>query len=100
MEIIKYDEVSFVIHSKLKNTYVGYISVNWNYVAKIYVLPEHRMKGIGSTLLRSAENKVKSLGFSEIQLDCIPEDKMTKLEEFYFKNGYSLKDGNRFYKNL
>lgn len=101
MDLYRYDEETFVIHYQLDEQYVGRINVNWNYVAKIYVLPGYRRRGLGTALLAAAEAEIARGGYAEVKLDCIPDDvEKSRLDAFYRKNGYSTEDGIRFYKKL
>ena len=47
------------------NKRVGSISVDSNEITGFWIDAPHRGRGIGRTLLRLAENKVKSLGYNQ-----------------------------------
>lgn len=67
------------------------------HIARIGLLPEHRGKGLGTTLLQHAEDWVKSQNSKAIWLDYLPESE--NLIKFYESAGYQtfteFKDGEK-----
>ncbi|WP_214480813.1 GNAT family N-acetyltransferase [Bacillus sp. SM2101] len=64
----------------IKNTYIGYI-------ADLYVLEEHRKKGIGNKLLKAGLNKCKQHGYKYVQLNVFAKNPAKNLyEEFGFED--------------
>ena len=56
---------------------------------KIYLLPQLQGKGLGIKMLQFAENSVKELGATALELNV---NKYNKALHFYNHNGYTLKE--------
>jgi GNAT superfamily N-acetyltransferase len=97
MELIctRYDEDSF----RLELVSMGYIEVNFNYIASLWIEPENRRKGYGTLLLASAETIILGNRYDECILDAIPKEISREvLDIFYTKNGYVNEHGYRYKK--
>lgn len=70
-----------------KSSLVGFVAVDRQrfrpYVSHLYVIEEHRGKGVASQLLELAETSALEMGFSEVRLWC-----KFPLVGFYSKRGY------------
>lgn len=67
---------------------VGFVNLAWDggihgFILDTTVVPKHRRKGIGSTLLRRAADVARERGIEWLHVDFIPE-----LRSFYRKAGY------------
>ena len=79
--IIEYDENGNSIGGILGGTYWG-----WMYVDILWVHENHRKKGIGSRLLREAEQEAVRRGCHHVHLDTMS----WQAPEFYKKHGYEV----------
>lgn len=97
--LYEYDEDSFLLVLYMNEKYIGYVCVNFNYIAKIWVDSKRRKNGYGSLLLNEAENLIFNKGYDECILDAIsPEIPFTGLQTFYIKNNYTQIYNTRFSK--
>jgi ribosomal protein S18 acetylase RimI-like enzyme len=60
------------------------------WIYSLAVLPEKRRIGIGTKLLKHAENELKQLGCVKINLQIFQHNEIVK--EFYLKNGYEIEE--------
>ena len=81
INIIEYDENGNSIGGILGGTYWG-----WMYVDILWVHENHRKKGIGSRLLREAEQEAVRRGCHHVHLDTMS----WQAPEFYKKHGYEV----------
>ena len=57
------------------------------FISNLYILPEYRKKGYASVLLQTAEDYIKSMGFTEAHLWC-----KESLITYYQKRGYEIEN--------
>ena len=81
LNIVEHDEKGNVIGGVLGGTYWG-----WMYVDILWVHENHRKKGIGSKLLREAEEEAIRRGCHHVHLDTMS----WQAPDFYKKHGYSV----------
>ena len=81
LHIVEYDENGIVIGGILGGTYWG-----WMYVDILWVREDHRRQGIGSRLLRAAEQAAKRRGCHHVHLDTMS----WQAPQFYKKHGYEV----------
>ena len=81
LNLIEYDGEGNVIAGILGGTYWG-----WMYVDILWVHEKHRKKGIGSKLLREAEEEAVCRGCHHVHLDTMS----WQAPEFYKKHGYEV----------
>ena len=81
LNIVEYDENCNTIGGLLGGTYWG-----WMYVDILWVHEKHRHTGIGSKILREAENEAIRRGCHHIHLDTMS----WQSPEFYKKHGYEV----------
>jgi putative acetyltransferase len=62
---------------------VGWVEVGGDYIAGMYVQPQHAGQGIGSALLAHAEAAIQAAGYPAVRLDA-----SWNAEEFYVRRGY------------
>lgn len=62
---------------------IGWIEVDRNRVAALYVLPSVARRGVGSALLLLAETAIGTGGYTSVQLDASPN-----ALDFYLRRGY------------
>lgn len=60
------------------------------WIYSLAINPEYRKKGIGSLLLKYAENELKKLNCPKISLQILTSNK--EIVDFYKKNGYSIEE--------
>ena len=77
--------------ASVEHTVVGTVMAGYDghrgWIYSMAVLPDHQKKGIGSALLRYAEQKLWALGCLKVNLQIMEGNE--KVEEFYEANGYS-----------
>ena len=81
LNIVEYDEKGNVIAGILGGTYWG-----WMHVDILWVDASFRKKGIGSRLLKSAEEDARKRGCHSVHVDTMS----WQAPEFYKKNGYKI----------
>ncbi len=81
LNAVEYDSDGNVIGGILGGTYWG-----WMYVDILWVHEDHRRKGIGSRLLKDAENEAIRRGCHHVHLDTMS----WQAPEFYKKHGYEV----------
>ena len=81
LNIVEYDGDGNIIGGIVGGTYWG-----WMYVDILWVHEEHRRKGIGTKLLRTAEKQAKERGCNHVHLDTMS----WQAPEFYKKHGYEV----------
>ena len=81
LNIVEYDENGNTIGGILGGTYWG-----WMYVDILWVHESHRHKGIGSKLLRQAEQEAVCRGCHHVHLDTMS----WQAPDFYKKHGYEV----------
>ena len=81
LHIVEYDDSGNVIAGLLGGTYWG-----WMYVDILWVHENHRKKGLGSRLLRSAEEEAIRRRCHHVHLDTMS----WQAPDFYQKHGYSV----------
>ena len=81
IHIVEYDNDGNVIGGILGGTYWG-----WMYVDILWVDENHRKKGIGSRLLRAAEEEAIRRGCHHVHLDTMS----WQAPDFYKKHGYEI----------
>ena len=81
INIVEYDENGNIIGGILGGTYWG-----WMYVDILWVHEKYRHMGIGSKLLRAAENEAISRECHHVHLDTMS----WQAPEFYKKHGYEV----------
>ena len=81
IHIVEYDANGNVIGGILGGTYWG-----WMYVDILWVDEKHRKKGIGSRLLRAAEEEAAQRGCHHVHLDTMS----WQAPDFYKKHGYEV----------
>lgn len=87
------DNLFFTAESDEKKV-VGTIMAGYDghrgWIYSMAVDPDYRKKGIGSLLLKHAENELKKLDCPKINLQVLPSNK--EVVDFYKKNGYSVEE--------
>jgi ribosomal protein S18 acetylase RimI-like enzyme len=78
------DVAGFVMFADKKGRYTEVVSIG--VIENIYVVPDHRREGIGSALLGSAEDALRSDGVAVITLDVMAENEAAR--RFYARHGY------------
>jgi ribosomal protein S18 acetylase RimI-like enzyme len=90
---IKSDDNLFFIAQE-KNRIIGTVMAGYDghrgWIYLLAVIPEKRKQGIGTKLLKHAENELKRLGCVKINLQIISNNGSVK--EFYKKNGYNIEE--------
>ena len=81
LNIIEYDDNGNIIGGLLGGTYWG-----WMYVDILWVHENHRKRGIGTKLLKSAENEAILRGCHHVHLDTMS----WQAPDFYKKHGYEI----------
>lgn len=81
INIIEYDRDGNIVGGILAGTYWG-----WMYVDILWVQESHRKKGIGSKLLRQAEEEALRRGCHHVHLDTMS----WQAPGFYKKHGYEV----------
>ena len=104
--------IIFIDMLKDENKNIGFIMYqvdsdesDWNerlgfgFIREFFVLKEYRRLGLGSLLLKNAENKLKKLGVQHFYLTSSKKD---YVKDFYRVNGYEgenvfTKNGNEYF---
>ncbi len=93
LNIVEYDENRNVIAGILGGTYWG-----WMHIDILWVEEKYRKAGIGSRLLKTAEEEAKRRGCHSVHIDTMS----WQAPEFYKKHGYriiskldNIPDGNK-----
>ena len=81
LNIVEYDENNSIIAGILGGTYWG-----WLHIDILWVAEKYRMQGIGSKLLKAAEEEAKKRGCHSVHLDTMS----WQAPEFYKKHGYKI----------
>lgn len=81
LNIVEYDENGNIIAGILGGTYWG-----WMHIDILWVNENFRKKGIGSKLLKSAEEKARKRGCHSVHVDTMS----WQAPEFYKKHGYKI----------
>ena len=81
LNIVEYDENKNVIGGILGGTYWG-----WMHIDILWVDIKFRKKGIGSRLLKAAEEEARKRGCHSVHVDTMS----WQAPEFYKKNGYKI----------
>ena len=81
LNIVEYDENNSIIAGILGGTYWG-----WLHIDILWVAEKCRMQGIGSKLLKAAEEEAKKRGCHSVHLDTMS----WQAPEFYKKHGYKI----------
>ena len=63
---------------------IGWVEVNRDFVAALYVSPRSSCRGVGSALLAVAENEVRRFGYATVRLEA-----SQNAIDFYVRRGYS-----------
>ena len=79
--LVEYDADGAVIAGLLGGTYWG-----WMYIDILWVDERYRRQGIGSRLLRAAEDEARGRGCHHVHLDTMS----WQAPEFYKKHGYAV----------
>ena len=64
---------------------VGWVEIYQARIEGMYVCPDHARGGVGSALLRHAEDRIRSAGHAVVALDA-----SSNAENFYLRRGYEL----------
>jgi GNAT superfamily N-acetyltransferase len=62
---------------------LGWVEVDCDYVAALYVRPDFARRGVGSMLLLHAEGEIRSAGHGAVTLEA-----SSNAEAFYIRHGY------------
>ncbi len=62
---------------------IGWVEVDGDHIAGMYVQPQHAGSGIGSALLAHAEGQIQAAGYPAVRLES-----SWNAEEFYQRRGY------------
>lgn len=81
LNIVEYDGNNSIIAGILGGTYWG-----WLHIDILWVAEKSRMQGIGSKLLKAAEEEAKKHGCHSVHLDTMS----WQAPEFYKKHGYKI----------
>lgn len=103
LSCVEYDDDSFSIYISIDDVSIGTVSVNFNYIASLYIVESSRRKGYGSTLLGLAEKWIIKKEYSSITLHAIQRDPYVvqdSLYQFYTVNGYVTSDYQQFTKTV
>ena len=65
---------------------LGLCVVRGHLLDQIFVSPKARGRGVAARLLADGEERIHAAGFSEAELDCIPEN--TRARAFYVRQGW------------
>jgi GNAT superfamily N-acetyltransferase len=89
---ISYKEISYV-PGEWKNTYEQHPNnlekILGCWVSKLYVLPEHRSRGVGTKLVEESLKYVNAKGFNEAYAGIYVKNKFRKVSQRIFeKNGF------------
>ncbi len=88
----KFFKDEFTLIAKENDQIIGYITITIDsgvaHLEPLMIHPEFQGKGIGTELLKAAEEKVKSLGGHKIWLETGLD---WKAKNFYEKNGYNVR---------
>ncbi len=95
------DNLFFVAESNNKKI-IGTIMAGYDghrgWIYSLAVNPDYRKKGIGSLLIKHAENELIKLNCPKINLQVLPSNK--DVVNFYKKNGYNLEERIHMGKKL
>ena len=95
--------------AKLRQSEVAFLSVDFFTppqpfsIYEIFVLPDHRGLGVGTTLLGKAEDMALDAGNTKVQLRPKPLDKKTdlgKLIAWYKSHGYQPTSGSEWFEKI
>lgn len=64
---------------------VGWVEVDGDHIAGMYVDPQHAGQGIGATLLAHAEGAIQVAGYPAVRLEA-----SWNAEDFYLRRGYQV----------
>src|SRR4051794_31629162 len=67
----------------VESVVIGWVEVDKNCIAGLYVSPTHARKGVGASLLAHAENSIRSSGCTAVYLDA-----SRNALDFYLRRGY------------
>lgn len=81
LNIVEYDENNSIIAGILGGTYWG-----WLHIDILWVAEKCRMQGIGSKLLKAAEEEARKRGCHSVHLDTMS----WQAPAFYKKHGYKI----------
>lgn len=81
LNIVEYNENKNIIAGILGGTYWG-----WMHIDILWVSENYRKKGIGSQLLKSAEEEARKRGCHSVHVDTMS----WQAPDFYQKNGYKI----------
>ena len=81
LNIVEYDDNGNVIAGILGGTYWG-----WMHIDILWVDENHRRSGIGSKLLKAAEDEARNRGAHSVHVDTMS----WQAPEFYKKHGYRI----------
>lgn len=91
------DDSHAVYVATSRDTIVGYLSVHWlpfllmpgpeGYVSELFVRPEARGRGVGTSLLQLAEEEARSRGCTRLSL-VNPRNRESYARGFYGKRGW------------
>ncbi len=81
LNIVEYDENNSIIAGILGGTYWG-----WLHIDILWVAEKCRKQGIGSKLLKAAEEEARKRGCHSVHLDTMS----WQAPEFYKKHGYKI----------
>ncbi len=81
LNIVEYDENNSIIAGILGGTYWG-----WLHIDILWVAEKCRKQGIGSKLLKAAEEEAKKRGCHSVHIDTMS----WQAPEFYKKHGYKI----------
>ena len=87
IDLIKQNEeiLGFIIYQIDKEECDWKERLGSGFIREFYIKPNFRKLGLGSKLLKNAEDKLKELGAKEIYLTSQEKD---NVKQFYKKNGY------------
>lgn len=95
------DDLFFVAET-VKGEVIGTVMVGYDghrgWIYSLSVDPKHRGKGIGTSLLRFAEEKLSSLGCPKVNLQVLMSN--SQVISFYKKNGYNIEENISMSKKL
>lgn len=72
---------------------LGWVEINSNYIAALYVAPLHAQQGVGSALLAHAEAAIWRAGYQTVQLDASSNALAFYLRRAYRHAGSPTADG-------
>lgn len=72
---------------------IGWVEIDSNHIAALYIAPLHARQGVGSALLTHAEAAIRNAGYQTVQLDASQNALAFYLRRAYRHAGPPMADG-------